>query len=53
MTEKRTPVAERQRETATMTPVLQLVVVETDRIPSLVPGRESALTRSGELRQRR
>ncbi len=48
MTEKRMPVAERQRETMTLTPVLQLAVVDNRPDTGSVPGRESGLTRSGE-----
>jgi len=49
MTEKRTPVAERQRETGAkngwpLRPPPRI----TGRIPGHVPGRESVLTRSGE-----
>ena len=48
MTEKRKPAAERQRETRDMVagPSSQ-PSRPTGRIPGLVPGRESALTRSG------
>jgi hypothetical protein len=54
MTEKRMPVAERQREATTIWPVLQLAGRGgTGRISGLVPGRESALTRSGELVKRK
>ena len=43
------PAAERQRETTTKWPALQLVGAWiTGRIPARVAGRESALTRSGE-----
>ena len=49
MTEKRTPVAERQRETGTsMAGPSSRPSRITGRIPGLVPGRESVLTRSGE-----
>ena len=48
------PVAERQRETTTADSVLQLVGRWiTGRIPGLVPGRESGLTRSGESVKRK
>ena len=49
MTEKRMPAAERQRETGTrwLSPSSWSSWI-TGRIPGLVPGRESALTRSGE-----
>jgi hypothetical protein len=49
MTEKRMPVAERQREPTTVGagPSAGWSWI-TGRIPGLVPGRESGLTRSGE-----
>jgi hypothetical protein len=49
MTEKQMPVAERQREIATRiaSPSAGGLRI-TGRIPGLVPGRESGLTRSGE-----
>jgi RNA-directed DNA polymerase len=48
MTEKRMPVAERRRETATDDQSLQLIVVDNRPDTGLAPGRESVLTRSGE-----
>ena len=53
MTEKRMPAAERQRETATVAASSRWPSRITGRIPGLVPGRESALTRSGELVERK
>ena len=48
MTEKRMPVAERQRETIAADSSFSGWSWLTGRIPGLVPGRESGLTRSGE-----
>jgi hypothetical protein len=48
MTEKRTPVAERRRETGMDGRLLQVVVLDNRPDTGLVPGRESVLTRSGE-----
>jgi hypothetical protein len=48
MTEKQTPAAERQRETKTRWPApFRLGVLDNRPDTGLVPGRESALTRSG------
>jgi RNA-directed DNA polymerase len=54
MAEKRTPVVERQRETTTSwaSPSSWSSWI-TGRIPGLVPGRESELTRSGESVKRK
>jgi RNA-directed DNA polymerase len=48
MTEKRTPAADRRRETGTRWPALRWWPRITGRIRDLVPGPERVLTRSGE-----
>jgi N-terminal domain of reverse transcriptase len=54
MTEKRMPAAERQRETMRVRPAPPVWSSWiTGRIPGLVPGRESGLTRSGESVKRK
>src|ERR671924_420441 len=54
MTEKRMPAAERQRETGTVMAASSGWSSRiTGRIPGLVPGRESVLTRSGEPVERK
>jgi hypothetical protein len=54
MIEKRTPAAERRRETGTrwLAPPSRPSLI-TGRIPGPVPGRESVLTRSGEPAKRK
>lgn len=53
MTEKRTPAAERRQETIAADQSSNWSRWITGRIPGLVPGRESALTRSGESVRRK